>query len=173
MAIALQLAVIFTMIAYKTSILRAGTEVLLKIEPIDPRDMLRGDYITFHYAISNFDQGLLQGAPVRSGETVYVTLRQSGKLWTAQSVQRTVPQGDTLPFLMGKVASGASRTDSKLTRGSRIHVVYGIEEYFIPEGKGRGINLRGVDNESFARVSIDRNGRAVLRQLYLGGKPWP
>jgi len=178
MAITLQIAVIFTMIAYKVSILRGGAEVLLKIEPLDPRDMLRGDYITFQYAISNLDQGLLQGTPVRNGDTVYVTLLESGKFWTAYTVHSTKPQGDALLFLKGKVASGglasgASPADSHLARGSRIHVVYGIEEYFIPEGKGRGINLRGIMNESFARVAIDRNGKAVLRQIHLDGKPWP
>ncbi len=172
MAITMQLAVIFTMIAYKVSILRGGAEVLLKIEPVDPRDMIRGDYITFQYAISNLDQGLLQGTPVRNGDTVYVTLLQSGKFWTAHAAQRTTPQGDALVFLKGTVASGASRTDSKLPRGSRIHLVYGIEEYFIPEGKGKGITLRMM-NESFARVAIDRDGKAVLRKIHLDGKPWP
>ena len=43
-AIGIQLVILFAIIIFKSSVLIGGTEVLLKIEPVDPRDILRGDY---------------------------------------------------------------------------------------------------------------------------------
>ena len=177
-AIAIQLAVIFGMIAYKASTLRAGAVVNLRIEPVDPRDMLRGDYITFRYGISSLGRAMLRDGPVRNGETVYVTLRKSGKLWIADAVLKTKPEGEDAPFIRGRVAGGGLESGAPLSAwreagGPPIRVVYGIEQYFIPEGKGAGLNLRGATNQTFARVVVDRNGKAVLKQIYIDGTPWP
>ncbi|PJC47845.1 MAG: hypothetical protein CO034_01100, partial [Parcubacteria group bacterium CG_4_9_14_0_2_um_filter_35_11] len=54
-AIAIQLVIIFSIIIFKMAVLTGGAEVLLRIEPVDPRDPLRGDYLTFQYKISNLD----------------------------------------------------------------------------------------------------------------------
>jgi uncharacterized membrane-anchored protein len=176
-ALAIQLAVIFGMIVYKMSVLRRGVEVNVGIEPVDPRDLLRGDYITFRYPVSNLDRTILRDPPVWNGATVYVILERSGKLWTACSAQTTKPEGDDTLFLQGKVAgggleSGAAAAEWGRSRSTRIHIVYGIEQYFIPEGKGEGLNLRG-SIQPFARVVVDRNGKAVLKQIYIDNRPWP
>ena len=42
---ALQIGFLSWNIASRASVLRNGQEVLLKVEPIDPRDLLRGDYV--------------------------------------------------------------------------------------------------------------------------------
>jgi hypothetical protein len=40
------------MIVGRAAVLRDGREVLLKVEPVDPRDLLRGDYVILNYEIS-------------------------------------------------------------------------------------------------------------------------
>jgi uncharacterized membrane-anchored protein len=50
-------------------------------------------------------------------------------------------------------------------------VVYGIEEYFIPEGKGR--DFRFGNKMASARIVVDDNGNAVLKGIIVDGKPWP
>ncbi|RUY82729.1 GDYXXLXY domain-containing protein, partial [Mesorhizobium sp. M7A.F.Ca.CA.001.10.2.1] len=47
-----QIGFLSWIIAGRAAILRNGKEVLLKIEPVDPRDLLRGDYIILGYDIS-------------------------------------------------------------------------------------------------------------------------
>lgn len=42
-------------ILYKEYTLRTGTEVILKTEPVDPRDLFRGDYVVLNYEISTLD----------------------------------------------------------------------------------------------------------------------
>ncbi len=176
LAIALQVVIVFAIIIFKVSILSGGTDILLRIEPVDPRDMLRGDYATFQYSnISNLDSYISGGQQIRNGDTVYVVLRQSGKYWMAQNVQKTKPISGEIA-LKGKVASGGIETQSDILSnqrfgGSRIHIVYGIEEYFIPEGKGQGFSF--FNKEAAARVVVDESGNAVLKQIFVDDKPWP
>ena len=47
-----QIAFLSWMIAGRAAILRDGREVLLKVEPVDPRDLLRGDYVVLTYEIT-------------------------------------------------------------------------------------------------------------------------
>lgn len=176
LAITTQIVIIFALIIFKVSVLTGGTDVFLRIQPVDPTSPFRGDYATFQYDISNLGSYLFDGLQIRNGDTVYVVLGQSGKYWIAQSVQKNMTTGSNQIFIKGKVASGGLESQSDLFPsqrfgGSRIHVVYGIEEYFIPEGKGRNISF--WNKEAAARVAVDENGNTVLKQIYVGGKPWP
>lgn len=169
------MVIIFAIIIFKLSILTGGTDVLLKIAPVDPRDLLRGDYATFQYDISNLDPYYASGQQIRNGDTVYIVLRQNGKYWVTQNVQKNQPTGSEL-FIKGKVESGGIENQAdpfsyQRFRGSRLHVVYGIEQYFIPEGKGQ--NFSFWNKEAAARVALDDNGNAVLKQIYVDDKPWP
>ena len=176
LAIALQTIIIFAIIIFKVSILSGGTDILLRIEPIDPRSPLRGDYITFQYSsISSFVPYTLKEQRIENGDTVYVMLYQTGKYWTGQNVQRTKPLGEEI-FLKGKVVSGGVETQSggfsnQRFSGSSLHIVYGIEEYFIPEKQGQGFSF--WNKEVAARVAVDENGNSVLKQIYVDDKPWP
>ncbi len=177
LAIALQVIIIFAIIIFKVSVLTGGTEILLKIAPVDPTSPLRGDYATFQYDdISNLDSSLLNGSHVRNGDTVYVVLYQSGKFWAAQSASLNKPTGNNQIFIKGKVASGGEKSQSDIlpyqpSDSSLIHIVYGVEEYFIPEGKGS--NFSFFSKEAAASVAIGDSGNAVLKRIYVDGKPWP
>ncbi len=162
-AIVVQLVIMFSIIIFKMAVLTGGTEVLLRIEPVAPRDPLRGDHLTFSYQISNLDPYLFNYFPIRDGDTVYVPLTQQGKYWVATcGVQNTKTGDEGKIFLRGKILS---------SYGNRIHVIYGIEDYFLAEGVGQGFNF--WRQEVTAKVSIDKNGNAALKQIYVNGKPWP
>lgn len=177
LAIALQLVIIFAIIIFKVSVLTGGTDIILKIQPVDPTSPLRGDYVSFQYDISRLDSYLFNGVLIRNGDSVYVTLVQRGKYWTAQRVQKSMPSvKENQIFIKGKVASGGL-TEGQLSPTGRqkytysVDVAYGIEEYFIPEGKGR--NFSFWNKEAIAKVAVDENGNSALKQIYIDGKLWP
>ncbi len=171
LAIVLQVAIIFTIIIFKMAILSGGTDVMLQIKPVDPRDLLRGDYITFKYDnISNVSPYFFKKEQVKESGTVYVTLRKSGKYWTIQSAQKTKPIDGEL-FIKGHIVYGGIGNSPSVLGASNIHIIYGIEDYFIPEGKGRGFSF--WNKKAAAKVAIDKNGNAVLKQIYIEGNPWP
>lgn len=180
LAIVIQMVIILLIILFKVVILTRGTEILLKIGPVDPRDPLRGDYMSFQYEISRLDASLLSDYQVKNDDTVYVVLRKIGKYWTATSVLKTKPIGGAGQevFLKGRVVSGGLSREKDFFPGRdssilSITVTYGIEEYYIPEGSGANLNLWRQGAEAYAKVVVDEDGRAVLKQIYLNDQPWP
>lgn len=171
-AIALQSIILIAIIIFKMSVISSGADILLKIEPDDPRDMLRGDYATFQYSnVSNVYSYKAGNQQIRNGDTVYVVLRQRGKYWTEDRIQKTKPANGEI-FIKGKVDRGGVEDLLDVSqRDYRIHITYGIEQYFIPEGKGQDFNFRNKD--ASARVAVDENGNAVLKKIYIDDKPWP
>lgn len=176
-AIGLQLLIVAAIIIFKYSILAGGTSILLEIAPVDPRDPLRGDYVTFQYAISDIERGYFSYPP-KNGDTVYIPLRQGGKYWSVTyGASKTKPTNSKYIFIKAKVVSGGTNGKSSptflnnLSGDSIIGVEFGIEEYFIPEGTGRNFNF--WNKEAHAKVLINDSGNAVLKQIYIEDKPWP
>ncbi|MBD3300693.1 MAG: hypothetical protein GF347_05065 [Candidatus Moranbacteria bacterium] len=175
LALALQISVLVIVLVYKASISVGGTPVLLEIAPVDPRDPLRGDYVTFRYErISHFGGYMIKDDSIKQGDTVYVTLIKSNPYWKPVQLEKKKPNPKTLNnekvFLKGKVIRSYIDKEGR-GKDSSVDVRYGIEEYFIPEGTGQNINF--LNKETAAMVAIDQDGNAVLKRLYVDNKPWP
>ncbi len=181
--VGLQVAVILLIVLFKLAILTGGTTVRLQIEPVDPRDPLRGDYVTFRYThVSAIQLYGNLSTVVQEGTTVYVPLRRLGTYWESTNRVLTSPpnDGEVEIFLRGKVTAVSSTRKMIETLGqpnedfgiSTSHVTYGIEDYFIPENSGRTLPW-GRDANLSADVAVDDQGRAVLKGLYANNKPWP
>lgn len=162
-AVTIQLVIILGIIIFNLSILGSGAEVLLKIEPVDPRDPLRGDYLHFTYEISRINKFYFVYTSIKKGDIVYVPLRREGKYWRVSGfIRKEKPKDEDRVFIKGTVVYVGK---------NEVRVNYGIEDYFIPEGSSPG----GLfwREEMAAKVAIDENGNAVLKKLYINGKPWP
>lgn len=163
-AIFLQIFIIIAIVIFKLSILSGGTEILLQIEPVDPRDYLRGDYITFQYSDISRVSIVKTAYSIRNGDDVFVELKKKDNFWEVYFVSKNKPTGDK-PFIKGKVINGEGGL-----LYSTMQISYGVEQYFIPEGKGAGVNF---GTNAYAKVMVDDDGNAVLKQVYIDGKPWP
>ncbi len=51
-----------------------------------------------------------------------------------------------------------------------LHVEYGIESYFVEEGKGREIESGRGDRELRVEVSLRKDGKGMITALLMGGK---
>ena len=156
------LVLIGGMVGFKEFTLRTGEEFLLRTLPVDPRDLFRGDYVVLNYEISTFDAeeiGLDLEMPILLfGKNVYTEIEVRDGYATAIAVHVEKPQR---PFIKGQISSFSS--------GGEMQLSYGIESYFIPEGKGRLIEERrgeGID----VRVSVDTFGNAAIKSLVIGGE---
>ena len=70
-----QVALLTVMIVDRVQILRDGKEVTLQSRPVDPRDLLRGDYVVLGYDISQLPAGALLNQPASSrNPSVFVKL---------------------------------------------------------------------------------------------------
>ena len=167
--VALQSAALAYMIVDRQAMLNAGRVVTLKVAPIDPRDIFRGDYVILSYDISRLEPAKLQGDDkFEYGQTVYVTLVREGEVWNAAAVAKDKPvalQGG-VP-LRGSVQSFETG-DGGIT--TSLTVSYGIESYFVPEGTGRALEDERQKGGLSIDVAIYAHGRGAIKALRRGGQ---
>lgn len=164
-----QSGVLFYMIESRATILRNGREVVLATEPVDPRDLMRGDYVILSYGISRIAHKDILGTPPPSdgAKPVYVALTPSEGGRFVFSRASWQPLADTKPeeiVLVGQTPDGFYiGTDS-------VPLTYGIERFYVPEGEGRpieeGVGERRVD----VVLAVNADGRSQVRGLRLDGK---
>ena len=149
-----------SVIVYKEYTLQTGETILLKTQPIDPRDMFRGDYVILNYEISNLDTDMFQNVEIEEGNTVYVQLQKEGDYWTAANVHEQNPS--TLS-LRGKIMR---------IRPGGIEVKYGIESFFVPEGEGKELERYRNAGNLDVEISVDSFGNGIINNLYIDEEVW-
>jgi uncharacterized membrane-anchored protein len=165
----LQTIIIGYVIESRVSILESGSEVLLKTAPVDPRDLLRGDYVTLNYDISRVSAStVVGGMPAEAGEkTLWVRLQKQGDgFWgvAESSFGALQPKPDTvllesLPFSYYPVEPDQS-----------FQVDYGIERFYVPEGKGHDLETARTDGRVTVAARVSAGGEAQIRTLMIDGQ---
>ncbi len=144
-----QLLVLVTMILGRTVPFVGAQSVLLQVEPVDPRDLFRGDYVTLSYAISRTPSGKYQ-----PGQSVYVTL-------VPDADGRHYHPGE---FLLEPPASGVFIRGTAQGYG---RATYGIESYYVQEGTGHDYENAVRSRHLWAEVALDPHGNPALRRLVI------
>ncbi|MGO4565554.1 GDYXXLXY domain-containing protein [Rhizobium sp. 2YAF20] len=166
----LQTAIIGYTIESHASILQSGTEVVLKTAPIDPRDLLRGDYVILNYEISSVPAStIVGGLPKEAGEQVLsVRLhKDSDGFWriAESSFGSLEAKPDTV--VLKSQPFQYYPGDSEQT----FRVEYGIERYYVPEGEGAKLETARSDGQLSIAARISGDGQAQIRTLLLDGQP--
>lgn len=152
--------------------LERGRIVVLKTVPVDPRSMFMGNYMALSYEIStvhleSVSLEVTDTSRLREGATVYVGLDPGKPYARLRALRVDRPPRDTgIPFLRGRIAD---RYDST------IHVVYGLERYYIPEEEQEFVNelqwREARRPEIAVEVAIKQNGEGLIRRVLVDGKP--
>ena len=168
----IQVALLGAMVVDRASILRNGTEVKLLTRPIDPRDLLRGDYVVLGYDISQLPAGPLQNQPVGS-RTVFVKLAPNSEgLYGAVSVHaEAVPVTSPEVLIRGRVAYGASCGPDSRAFCDKLQIRYNLEQYFVPEGEGKKLEEARNQRKLTVVAAVLPSGRAAIKRLLLDGQP--
>jgi uncharacterized membrane-anchored protein len=148
-AVVLQLLILVVMIVGRTVPYVGAQTVLLRVEPVDPRDMLRGDYVTLGYDISRAPAGKYE-----SGTSVYVTL-------VADADGRHYRAGE---FLNEPPTSGAFIRGSAQGYG---RATFGIESFYVQEGTGHDYENAVRSRRLWAEVALDSRGTPALKRLVI------
>ena len=162
------------MVQQRASILRNGTEIILKTAPIDPRDLMRGDYVRLTYE----DISLVEGAKIagdwpetESYQPIWLTLEpgEDGVAQvTALSLQRPEAISDAVHLKSQPVRLFAG--DSQRGETSRIGLKFGIERYYVPEGEGLEIEQARNERRTTVAVRVSDDGEAQIARLMIDGK---
>jgi uncharacterized membrane-anchored protein len=162
-AFVIQAGLLGWMVADRALLLARGTEIRLPVRPVDPRDLLRGEYVTLDYDLATLKASdLARLDPVAAGEPVYVALERAGETWRATAATAR-PPGEGL-YLKGRVASARGEGT-----GRTLRVAYNLEKFFMPEGRAIEVerlrNARRIEVD----VAVAAGGRATLKRLVIDG----
>lgn len=148
-AVVFQLFILVAMILGRTVPFVGAQTVLLKVEPVDPRDLLRGDYVNLRYAINR-----IPGGQFPPGQSVYATL-------VADPDGRHFHVGQFLhePPAAGLFIHGKTEGYGRAT--------YGIESYYVQEGKGHEYESATLGGRLWAEVALSGDGSAALKHLVI------
>jgi uncharacterized membrane-anchored protein len=185
--VALQTLALAYMIYDRQAMLNAARTVTLKVVPVDPRDIFRGDYVILSYDISRLDLSAIDGDNTfEYNDTVFVTLVPNGATWKVVAIAREKPvavqggvavRGTVNSFdlinpptaAIGPGGTPAPTPAPAPPPQSFVSVTYGIESYFVPEGTGRAIEDEARKGELSVDAAIDPTGRAAIKALRRGG----
>lgn len=150
-ALVVLLGIAGSFILYLSLPLIAGKTIILATRPIDPFDILRGQYITINYDISRIPS--LSG--IEQGDTVYVVLKEDeNKIARYQSESLSKPNEPL--FIKGT---------AKENNGETIRIEYEIEQYFFER------NAELPRTNLTVEVKISSSGQARISNLLFNGKP--
>lgn len=162
-AFLLQAGALGWMVADRALLIARGTEIRLTVRPVDPRDLLRGEYVTLSYDVANLGAGALARLdPVAVGDTVHVGLERAGETWRATAATAAAPREGL--FLKGRVASVRGEGDQRTLR-----VDYDLEKFFMPEGQAIEVERLRDAKRVEVDVAVASNGRAALKRLVIDG----
>lgn len=158
-----QIMVLLGMIALRMIPFHGAQTVLLKVQPIDPRDMFRGDYVILSYDFNRVPPGGIPGLPIDSfrtqweevrDRTVYVSLvpEANGKHYRAGTYSITPPANGL--FLRGKIS-----------RWNRIE--FGIERHYVQEGTGHKYEEAIRNRRLWAEVRVAADGQGRVETLVI------
>ena len=151
-----QFALLGTMIVTNLMPHITGKTILVRVVPVDPRDLFRGEYVILGYDFSRVPENMpsLFDDDSKTKQTVFVTLvpDTDGKHWKAGTFSIERPRSGL--YLEGKM-SGRRRAE------------YGIESFYVQEGKGKMYEGAVRNRKLSAEISVDTTGKAALKKLVI------
>lgn len=140
----------------------SGTEVILDLEPVDPRDLLAGYYVIVSTPLHLLEPDSVGGDDAfNPGDDLYVLVEEGEDgSWRALSIHRERPEAGV--FLHGKVQHESE---------TMIRADYNLERYYADEETAQALELRRRDDVGSMRliVSVGPDGRALIRGLEIDG----
>ena len=164
--VVLQLMVLGAMIGERNRLLKTGTVVLLKCEPLDPRSLFSGDYVNLNYEISSISKDRVDiKENFKRNDSVYIALEkeENGRFWNARAMSTDL---ESLQNKYPVVIRGKLRT--YYTHSRSYNIRYGVENYFVPQFKSSQIekNLENVHVE----VAVSDSGESGIRKLFINNR---
>ena len=158
---AVQLVILVGMIGLRALPLVTGQTVLVRVQPVDPRDLFRGDYVILSYPFSQVPPGIIEGMSEEElrgsrkkleGRALYVTLVPDSIPGHHRADKMTLIKPESGLFLKGQMERYGS-------------LKFGIESYFVQEGTGRVYEQAIRDRKLSAELAVTSSGRAALKGL--------
>lgn len=165
LAAGLQTGILAVMMKGSDDILANGTPVTLKTVPVDPRDLLRGEYVVLAYDFSALDTALITGEwPTEAGDqTLYVALvPDADGTWHAA-------EASFFPLIPSEgrviIRSLPFRFEPSAEKPSVLRADYGLERYYVPEGEGKALEEARNGSRILVEARVLEDGSSRIASL--------
>lgn len=164
---ALQIGVLTWIVMDRVGLVKNGQEIVLPIVPVDPRDLFKGDYVRLGYQISRAPGTVVETPEPQFKQVGYATIAPNAEgVWAVTKITARYPQA---------VPAGShivqARTQGAWKQGSgQLWLTYGLERFYVPEGKGLALEKAARDKKLEAIVAVDSRGRTAIKGLSIDGK---
>ena len=155
--VAAQLGFLTLWAGYHEWLRQTAPTIRLQCHPVDPQDLMRGDYMTLRYEIDRVE---LPGA--KAGDDVWVLLEARGRYFAVAQAATTELAPKPGQFVV------RGQMIQSWRRGRSVQVDYGIEKYFVPEGKGAP-RFKTIEVEA----AVSAAHRLYIKRVLLDGKAYP
>lgn len=137
-------------IIQKERFLRYGTQLVLRLAPVDPRSLMQGDYMTLSFALASPVQSALVDAHRHEADFP----RKGRIILTEENGEHVFKRLDD----GSPLAPGEAYLEFSSDKAWRLKI--GGGSFFFEEG------LDGLYNQArFALVRVDKNGKAIIAGL--------
>jgi len=174
-----QAGILGWMIWDRVQILNSGQTVKLAVQPIDPRDIFRGYYVTLNYEISRIRPTLVgSDEEFARHDIVYVSLKEGvDGIWVAAGISKSPENQPGQVTIAGRVTyvrpnSIASTADGELGCSDPCQMVvvrYGIEQYFTQQDAAREIELARQGGDVEILAAVNASGTAAIKGIIVDG----
>ena len=155
-----------------------GRVVTMRVVPVDPRDLFRGEYVHLETAATRLYRqgGTIPPNPswssVQPLDRVFEESRQGSILYVQLTPSAS---GDYVPVSVSlKPQAGALnlRGRTKYFDGTQLNVDYGLDAFYMQEGKSRRVEeaIRQRRNVQM-QVAIASSGQPRIKTLLIDGVP--
>lgn len=166
-AIIAQVFILAFMAGKRETIVATGKTLYLRSAPIDPRDPFRGDFVRLRYGINSIHQSQYQGVrpfeELNAGQVLYTALKHGADdVYSFDYLTDQQPKNAT--FIRARVNTTWSFMRS---RNGFINLKYGIEQYFVEQGKGKAMEDTLGTRDALQipvemRLAVGGDGTAVI-----------
>jgi len=162
--LAAQLIIPGSMIVQNEAVLRAGNPYKFKTAPVDPYDVMRGRYVALGVAVD--EVAIDSSKDIKRGQIVYAILEQddTGFAKFKDVALKRPRDGDYIEAKAGWTGNGKLNLELPFDR-------YYMNEYKAPKAEELYRKYSSKDNQDAYIIVKVLKGRAVIKDLYVGGKP--
>lgn len=154
LAIIFQILALLGMLAYAYAPIYFGKEIKIDVNLYDPRDFLRGNYVSLNYDFSRVDEAFVDENS--SGKKIYAILKEDKDgVYKFTKHSLTEPANET--FIAGRISYGEFAS-------------FGIEAFFLPVKKAPQMERDIREDGAWAIVSVMDNGKARVKDIILKPK---
>lgn len=155
-----------------------GEEIILRTRPVDPRDIVRGNYVALNYEIETVH---LSDLPTpadpsgwKAGDKLFLMLRPDGVAWKPVALSRQRAKGEPgdvalrAKYLRREDYAGVTEPGKNMPVDIILDI--GVDHYYAAEKAAKQIEQDARDTPLDVILSVGGDGSAAIKGLVINGE---